>query len=79
MMHYGIWNEAWRACCTFHNIPWTTEEDERCSEFAKRSYYQQTDSRANKLVDVAHELGRRAAMHPDDVQKMIDESAPPGG
>ena len=77
-MHYGIWHESWQACCRLHKIEWSAIEEERVTEAAKQSYYQQTDSRANKMVDVVHELGRRADMHPNDVQAMIDKIKPPG-
>ncbi len=79
-MHYGIWHEAWQTCCRYHNIEWSAKEDERCSEFAKRSYYQTHDANSKALVDVAHELGRRANMHPDEVSEMIKHiNKPPDG
>jgi len=77
-MHYGIWHEAWWACCRMHKIEWSAKEEERVTEAAKASYYRKHDANAKALVDVCHELGRRANMHPDEVGKMIDKIKPPG-
>lgn len=42
-MHYGIWNEAWEACCRAHNIDITPRERERSEEAAKNSFYAKQD------------------------------------
>ena len=75
-MHYGIWHESWQACLRAHNIEWTPKEEERCTEAAKISYYQTHDSTRKHLNDLCHELGRRAHMHPNEVDELIREINP---
>ena len=38
-MNYGIWYEAWQACCRYHNIKWQEEEDDECRKQASESFY----------------------------------------
>ena len=37
--NYGIWYEAWAACCREHNIDMFDKEEDRCTEASENSYY----------------------------------------
>jgi hypothetical protein len=39
ILAFGIWYEAWTACCREHNIDWSDKEEERCTLASKKSYY----------------------------------------
>jgi hypothetical protein len=45
--HYGIWHEAWAACCAAHNIDMTADERERCEDASKESYYNQPEDKTD--------------------------------
>ncbi len=36
---FGIWHEAWQACCRLHFIDNTEREQDRCNRQAKYSFY----------------------------------------
>jgi len=41
MMNFGLWYEAWQACCREHNIDWSELEEERCQKASEKSFYNQ--------------------------------------
>lgn len=36
---FGIWHNAWEACCHAHRIDWSGREEDRCRAAAGESFY----------------------------------------
>ena len=36
---FGIWHNAWEACCHVHQIDWSGREEDRCRDASKESFY----------------------------------------